>query len=323
MKIVARLTRSALCAGGVFAMLTGCGGWQSSTWAAPQSPAVPAGAERSRAWMAPEAKGRDLLYVSLFAVDVYSYPRGVLLGSLGINGNYLCSDKFGNVFIPVESGLNQVFVYAHGASTPKVILYAPSFVSDCSVDPSSESLAVTGSYTGGIMVFPYNRDRGSWSFSKLYIDPKIFLIEFCAYDDKGNLFVDGTGGTSDTFKLAELPKGSKTFTTITLDQNIHAGSSMQWDGKYLAIADRGVGSSTSATIYRFTINGSSGTKVSTTTLNRSYGNAQFWIQGGTVIGPLSYDSVRSIGFWRFSAGGSPIKSLSSNRAPTGETVSLK
>ncbi|MGA8575788.1 MAG: hypothetical protein WB609_08940 [Candidatus Cybelea sp.] len=306
------------------AMLAGCGGSQPpivGSGSMPQNGTIAMHAGHGGSWMRPEAKGRDLLYIALGnEVNVYTYPRGGLLGSLGVGGLYLCTDRANNVFIPAGLFGTQILVYAHGAITPKVTLNDPYAAVDCSVDPTSETLAVTEGFGGGIVIFPYSQKRG-WRYAKSYADPDMQSITFCTYDKNGDLFVDG-GGSSGGFRLAELQKGSKTFTTITLDQTISAAGSMQWDGKYLAIADLGTGSSSPSVIYRFALSGSSGTKVSKTTLQLSYARAQFWIQGSTVIGPIAYDSVRAFGFWRFPAGGSPVKSFS-DQAPSGEAVSLK
>jgi len=270
--------------------------------------------------MLPEAKGRDLLYVALGnGLDVYTYPRGKLLGSLGVGGVYLCTDNAQNIFIPAGFFGNQVLVYAHGATRPKVTLNDPYPAVDCSVDPDSEALAVTGS-GGGVVIFPYDQRR-KWRYAKLYSNLAMESSMFCAYDTSGNLFVDGTDSTG-AFMLAELPKGSKSFTTIALNQHINAPGSVQWDGQYLIVADLGKGEINPSVIYRFSIDGSSGKKVGTTKLANSYAHAQFWIQGKTVIGPIAYDSVRSIGFWQFPAGGSPVKSFSDS-VPSGEAVSLK
>jgi hypothetical protein len=313
----------ALTMGGVVALLGGCGGSQLPI-AAPstaQGNAMLAHAENDRAWMAPRAKGRDLLYASLGTVNVYAYPRGGLLGSLGVSGASLCSDKFGNVFIP-NDGNGEVYVYAHGETRPKTIVYYYYEIVGCAVDPSSEALALAGSFTGGLVVFPYNRRRG-WRYGQIYRDPAMFDYVSCAYDSNGDLFVDGLTASHATFLLIELPKGSKTFTTISLNQGISAPGSLQWNNGYLSVEDPGKGVSGPVVIYRFAINGSSGTKISTTHLGGSY-PGQFWIQGEKVIGSLFSGSVHSIGFWKFPAGGPSIKSIpSNNKSPVGVAVSLK
>lgn len=321
MRVLPSLMRSAICVIASGAFIAGCGGSQLPAGSPGSTFANPAVEHpgNERPWMDPSAKGRDLLYVSLGAVTVYSYPFGGLLGTLGVGGNYLCSDRFGNIFITSFSGGN-VYVYGHGETKPKAIVYYDYETSGCSVDPNSETLAVTGAFTGGFVVFPYNRRRG-WRYGHIYVDPNIFDYVDCAYDNQGNLFIDGLDLTQ-SFSLIELPKGSKTFTTINLNQSISTPASLQWSNGYLAVADPGQGTGP-VVIYRFAINGSSGTKVSTTHLSQSF-HGQFWIQGDKVIGPLFSGSVQSIGFWNFPAGGSPIKNVSSNNSsPVGVTVSLK
>ncbi len=306
-------------------MLAGCGGSQppiGAPGAMPQISALATHAERGKSWMLPEAKGRDLLYVGLGGdgVNVYTYPRGRLVGSLGPFGGYLCSDAAGNVFVPGGPIATQVSVYAHGSAEPKAILNAPYSATGCSVDSSSERLAATTYDQNIVVVFPYTPKRG-WRFAKTFSDAGMQTVSFCAYDRVGDLFVDGQD-SNNNFVLAELPEGGDTFSPIRLDKSISKAGSMQWDGKYLAIADFGKTIDSAAVIYRFALSGRSGKKVSTTKLDLSHALAQFWIQGGTVIGPTSYDSARDIGFWRFPSGGHPLKSFLAE-APTGETVSLK
>ncbi len=315
------LTRYAFSIGTTAALLAGCGGSQSSF----QPPGtVPANAIDSRtgrghASVAVGAYARSLLYVNLNSVELYTYPHGNPLGSLGVAG-YLCSDRFGHVFVAEESGLSEVWVYDHGGSKPISILYNPNPIGGCSVDPSSENVADAGAFPGSVTIWPYNPKRG-WRLAHLHTIPNMFESRYCTYDFQGNLFIDGEN--SGSFVLEELPKGSSTFTTITLNRVIHSAGSMQWDGKYLAVGDAGKTSSSAAVIYRFAINGSSGHKVSATTLTDSVADAQFLIHGGTVIGPVSYNSMQGIGFWRFPGGGAPVRSISTYPYPIAEALSLK
>ncbi len=272
--------------------------------------------------MLQEAKGRNLLYVGLGGdgVDVYTYPRGHLVGSLGAFGAFLCSDAAGNVFVPGGPIATQVSVYAHGSAQPKAVLNEPYSASGCSVDSSSERLAVTTYRQNTIVIFPYKPKLG-WRFAKIFSDAAMQIISFCTYDNDGDLFVDGQD-SSYNFMLAELPKGADTFSTIRLDESISTAGSMQWDGKYLAVADFGDSTGSASVIYRFALSGSSGKRVSTTKLDLSSARAQFWIQGAAVVGPTSYESVRGIGLWRFPKGGHPFR-IFSDEAPSGATVSLK
>jgi hypothetical protein len=310
------VTGRALLAVTVCAVVAGCASAQPSvTPAAIQSAATSAGQ-----WIAPEVKGRNLLYVSEGEiVRVYTYPGGKYVGLLGTGAEFMCSDQYGYVYMPTGLG-GFVVVYAHGATSPTAMLADVYIPYACSVDPNTRDVAVTGDFDNVVMIFPYHRKRG-WRFGKPHPNPAMMLASFCAYDNKGNLYVDGTD-LSGNFMLAELPKASSTYQTISVNQAFQTPGGMQWDGKYLVIADRGSDSKSLPTIYRFAVSGTSATEVSSTELNQSYAYAQFWIQGSKIIGNVSYDSVRAIGYWHLPAGGSPFKTFS-GEAPFGVTVSVK
>ncbi|MGB6601885.1 MAG: hypothetical protein WBE77_12470, partial [Candidatus Cybelea sp.] len=97
----------------------------------------------------------------------------------------------------------------------------------------------------------YTHARGT--VKETYTDVQINDMWFCGYDSEGNLFVDGDFD-SGTPVFAELPRGAKTFTDLTLDRKFGTPGPMQWDGTYLAIGDQNA-----TTIYRFAISGSKGT----------------------------------------------------------------
>ena len=289
--MIARVLRCALCIGAAAAFFAGCGGSQPHVAPdfMPQNSAITSAAH-GKSWMQPGVKGRDLLYAAVGSgITVYTYPRGHLVGSLGVGGTYLCNDTAGNVFIPAGAFGTQILVYAHGATKAKATLNDPYPAVACSVDPTTERVAVTAGFGGGIVIYPYKPKQG-WRYAKVYRDPDLQSIIFCAYDKNGNLFVDGKDSAGD-FVVAEMPKGSQTFNAITLDQPIKTGGSIQFDGKYLAIADYGAGYPTAAVVYRFALSGSSGTRISKTTLDDSLAFGQFWIQGGKIIGPIGYDSI--------------------------------
>jgi hypothetical protein len=314
--------RYALCSCAAAAMLTACGGSQSSIEPprAIQANGINFRIGHDQGSIAVGAYARSLLYVYVSDVAVYTYPRGEPLGLLGVGGD-LCSDRFGNVVVAGTAGVSLVWVYAHGASKPFATMYNPNSPGGCSVDPSSENLAVAGAYPGSVVIWPYNPKRG-WRLAHEYTVPNMRESLYSAYDPQGNLFIDGES-TSGSFILAELPKGSSTFTTITLNRVIHKPGSMQWYGSYLVIEDAGKTYSDPAVIYRYVINGSSGHRVGVTTLTDSFPDAQFLIQGGTVIGPVSYKSGPGVGFWRFPSGGKPFRTLITYAMPSGEALSLK
>jgi len=305
--------RYALTISAAAASLAGCAASSQSSFNAPRT---------AQALMASGPSERNLLYVATgsLSVQVFTYPRGKSIGSLGVGG-YLCSDRLGNVFITGADGISYVWVFPHGSGRPKATLYNPQSPGGCSVDESSENVAVANSDSRSMVIFPYNRKRG-WSLAHEYDDPNMRASLYCTYDPEGNLFLDGYS-TSDSFILLELPKGGSTFTAITLDRVIHSPGSLQWDRNDLVVEDAGASRSSVAVIYRFAIDGRYGHKVSASTLTDSEGDAQFLIHGSTVIGPLSYNSAEGIGFWRFPSGGAPVRTITTYGFPVGEALSLK
>ena len=86
---------------------------------------------------------------------------------------------------------------------------------------------------------------------------------YCAYDNKGNLFVDGFSypGASGDFLFAELPKKGAKLKMITLNPTVFNAGGVQWDGKYVVVGDL-----SHPMLYRYTIKGSQGTLTGTTSL---------------------------------------------------------
>ena len=169
--------------------------------------------DRGHSWMSPDAKKRNLLYVTdqgTGEVKVFSYPQGKLHGTLtGFNepaGE--CADRAGDVFI-VDGFANEVYEYAHGGKTPIATLSEPGeFPLGCSVDPSTGNLAVanycsgaSGQCTGPGSLAIYLDAKGS---PTQYADPKLSHVDFCGYDAQGNLFVDGNGINGHAFAFAEF-----------------------------------------------------------------------------------------------------------------------
>jgi hypothetical protein len=258
--------------------------------------------------------------------DAYaiSLPTGKLVGKLtGFNqplGD--CVDADGDVFIAVSQSA-QVREYKHGAKQAFNVLSDSGYYPlGCAVDPSTGNLAVTniigngnGSDPGNVAV--YKNARGAPSY---YQDASIYQYGYCSYDSQGNLYIDGITPPSDNPQVAELPKGSKKFTNITLDQTLGGNniSSLLWDGTALAVA-----SQDSAVIYRFQISGSSGNEVGTTQLRGSSGVGAFWIENATLYAPAYQSSVASVNVYPYPAGGKPSKKYYAVVAPWAATVSMK
>ena len=328
------------------AILAACGG----AYQGPPTPSGPlntSGAARSAtaahhrdhgsSWIAPGAAANDLLYISNYDQDsvvVYSYPQDKVVGTLTgfAEPDGLCADKKGDVWIVnnEEAVGYGIVEYKHGGTKPIATVADPGqFAVACSVDSTTGNLAVTnlaayGSGPGSVALYPHA--KGSATF---YSVPKMDGVYFCGYDDKGNLFVDGKG--KQGFRFAELPKGKKTFTNITLKgDKINFPGDVVWDGKYVAVGDQQyqiVGSPPEydSAIYRTT--GAGGKTVGTTVLGNSNDVAGFLIDGKTVIGadlsPYSYPEPNNVPFYNYPAGGKPIKVLSKGMSqPHGVALSV-
>jgi hypothetical protein len=263
--------------------------------------------------MLPEAKTEDLLYISnVYTVTVYSYPKGKHVGTL--RGFYQplgeCVDQAGNVFI---ANGDTILEYAHGGKKAIQTLTLSGYgAQSCAVDPTTGDLAVTwdDNFTKGYVAI-YKNGSGN---PTLYTNGDM-LFAFCGYDPAGNLYVDGRPSKSNEFIFAELPEGSGTMQTITLNQSFEFWGPVQWDGKYVAVTD-----SEADKVYRFTISGSSGTLEGTVDLGTAQGVYQCWIEGKKIV--CADDLSSTAWYWDYPAGGSPIKAITKDVFhPFGATIS--
>lgn len=284
-------------------------------------------------WMAPDAKQHDLLYISDFVnnvVDVYTYPKGKLVGTLGgFSGpEGECADARGDVWI-TSSDQFDILEYAHGGKTPIATLTQQDQVLDgCSVDTTTGSLAVDSLClrnarecisSGSVFVYTNIKKPPTQ-----YTDPNIDLVYFCGYDSNGNLFVDGEKTAIGPFELAELPKGSGIFTDISLNRIIYYPGGVQWDGKYVAVGDQEAGNELTSSVHQIAVKGSTGKIVGTTKLEGTLDVVQFWIQGSRIVAPdvQKGDYVGDVRLFKYPPGGVPLRMITGLGLPIGATVSL-
>jgi NHL repeat len=295
----------------ISAVLSGCGG----------SPAVPASYSPDlRLQVIPQAKNPNLVYVSdseAATVSVYSWP-GKLLGTLTgfTRPAGLCSDPNGNVFV-TDYEASDIVEYAHNGAFPIRTLKDPrERPIGCAVDPVTGNLAVTNQHgvsSGRGSISIYTKAKGR---PKIYSDVSAASMDFCGYDDRGNLFADGLDAGS-AFILVELQKGGTTLSTIKVNAQIGYPGAVQWDGKYLTIADL-----TADAIYRVVVSGFKAKVQGKTVLNGATGLAQSWIVGSKVIAVNFGGSPANVLIWNYPAGGAPTKSVGTFMQPFGVTVSV-
>jgi hypothetical protein len=305
-----------------------------------QPPAIESAAlkpHHAGSWMSPgAAKQKNLLYVSdsgNYNVYVFAYPSGTLVGTLtGFDWPQgECVDKAGDVFITNARGHN-ILEYAHAGTSPIATLtdsYGYPFA--CAIDPKTGNLAVTDEVGDGNSqpagdVLIYKNASGTPTQYQDGGYPAIYYYDFCGYDDKSNLYVDGnTQGYKAHFAFAELPKGSSSFTNITLSTYINYPGGIQWDGEHLAVGDQ---LSTPPTVYQIAFNGSKNTEVGATQLAGTSDVAQFWIPNllngqrkrGNIVA-VDYGDPRDVGIWKFPKGGSAKQTLTGFDEPFGAAVS--
>ena len=307
----ARLNSGALSGCLTVAMLAGCGGGRAGM--VPPSAAAPSETLTG--------KSGDLLYVSRTlgkpndyrgVLSILSFPDGKLVATIATDGfpTGLCSDTSGNVWAIVVDGHHwNAYEYAHGGTKPiaKIHIPYPSFSLGCAVDPSTGNLAVlSNAYNGSqpagsVDIWPRAREGPPTVYSTG------FTPSACAYDDSGNLFVDGDIGDTVPFELAELRKGDSSFTNITLYKRYgFFPGGMQWDGKYLAMAPGPV--HYRRAIYRLRITGSIAKVAQTIHLAQMYASGAISIHNG-MIAATSGSRGDNVAVWRYPAGGAPAKIL--------------
>jgi hypothetical protein len=254
---------------------------------------------------------RDLLYATSgdSQMVIYTYPqlkeRFDLVPAIAPVSE--CSDRKGDVFVATGDGLLE---YQHGAVSPIATIGVVS--QGCSIDPVTGDLAVV-QYDVGILLFRFT--RVGWHLPALRVPP--FAATSCTYDDQGNLFVDGAAQSNSVLELAELPKGSKTFTSFSVSQRVHVAGFVQWDGAHLAVTDS---RAKPTVIYRYSISGGSATLVGKAKLQGSSEVGETWIYKGRVIAAVfSYPS--GIGIWKYPGGGSAISTIPVEPAG-GVTISI-
>ncbi len=328
-----RLARYALTICTAAALLAGCGGSQPPTGAPgamQQSSAIATHASHGGSWMLPEAKSDDLLYVSNGGTNTvtvytwgYQHQVGTLTGFEAPRG--LCADRNGDVFV-TNSRTSQIFEYEHGGTSPINALSDPyGSPTACAVDPTTGDLAASntspGSAPSSVLVY-----RDASGTPTQYADASVSLFYYPAYDNEGNLYVDGVGPSSP-FQLVELPKGGSTLTSVTLDDTPPFAGGLAWDGEYLAL---GFGSGPTA-IHQFSMSGSSGRLEGSTTLSGSdwvlefavpklFGNGKVNPRGKRLIGADLPGN--DVAYWIYPAGGYPVKGTSGGiSSPEGIAVS--
>lgn len=315
-----RVPYRTLTAGALVAALAGCLG-TSAQW----PPALPpAGRALSSAG---GATAGDLIYVldnGSERVYQYSYEtrkRLATIKAIFYDGLGMCVDAAQHIFV-VDNTTQAIREYSHdGKTLVKTLIDFMGFPEACSVDPTTGNLAVTNlensndGFPGNVVIFPHVTGN-----PKSYDVPNMYQIYFPAYDDKGNLFVDGYSTYFASSLLSELPKSGKAFHDLTMSPKIPSVLGMEWDGKFLALCDT---HQRPNEIDRFSISGSRATKVSSTILKEDDNAYQFFISaiGGKEVVVATDQVNHKLYAWRYPLGGNPSFSIGGLVRPLGVVIS--
>ena len=186
---------------------------------------VPTDAARP-SWIEPDAYKHILIYAGGDEASyVFTFPKGRLVGTIAQDALGVCSDENGDVFF---TQVRDVVEYAHGGTAPIATYEVAGTAYSCSVDQTTGNLAVVvyciSECTGEEVVVL----RAPGEPPHAYSVPLKTLLH-CAYDDKGDLFVDGDNGVR--FGITELLAGATVFQRIKLSRSIDHGAQIQWDGR--------------------------------------------------------------------------------------------
>jgi hypothetical protein len=279
--------------------------------------AAPTAHRAAHSWMNPAGRAQELLYIAdsgSATVKVYTYPGLSNTGELTgfVQPLFDCVDNSGNVWISDYGSSGALYEYAHGGTAPINQLKGLSYPYACAVNRQNGDLAVavnietTSTHVGEVAVYHNGSGRPT-----VYSDHDFTLNYGLAYDNAGNLFVDGFAA-GDVFHYAELPAASSTFTDLTLSTTPASPGSVVWDGKHIDVGDD------SSTIYQ--TQGS--TVVKTISLNLSQDTMRGFVvpSAKRLVVPDAY--ANAVGVFRYPHGGSAKKSISSGlNTPWGVVVS--
>lgn len=244
--------------------------------------------------------------------SIFDYPKGVAeIGAIYGDGGQGCTNAlygYGKGIMWNVGGQTQVTEYKVPSTPVKTLPFAYDFPTSCAMNTSGD-IAV-GNYDGGQVVIYPNATGSGTSYST-----PLEAEFFDGYDSQGNLFADGFTRTG--FGLAELPKGSTKFETITTSNSVGFPGSVQWDGTYLTVFDQ-IANAT----YQYTISGTKATLKNTIQYTGSSDCAQTWIVKGLVYcGDAGNDNGE---VFKYPAGGSAVGVFTGNfDTPLGVTAAQK
>jgi hypothetical protein len=173
----------------------------------------------------------------------------------------------------------------------------------CSIDPATNDLAVVDRHQNpdsDIAIFPNETGKPLTYLSGVNSN-------YCGYDDKGNLFVNGDIEEQGD-GISELPKGQPAFkTAVLMPVKVGVPGQVQWDGKHITWEGLSRGE---IKISRLKVSGSNITVAGATHFRIGRGATQSWIDGNQVFIPYvsrgRNGRPNKIGVWSYPSGGKSI-----------------
>jgi hypothetical protein len=298
--------------------------------------AIVAHPDRGRSWISPNAKTKQLLFVSDAGTDdvyMYALPTLELVGTITgfVQPQGECSDTKGDVWI-TDTNAQTTYEVSHEGRLENTLSDSDGYPIGCAWNPKNGDVAVMNLFNldgaqGGVLVYP----SGSKSPAE-YTNPKQYYYNFGGYDSSGNLFFDGREG--GVFVLSKLAAGAKSATSIKVTGGtIYYPGMVQWaSSSELLVGDQECGDVNASCVYQLTVSGSSATIVGTTTLETSAGGPVCdMVQGVEANGVIDGSDFEFCGYtpstteiWPYPAGGKPsVENSKTDNTPVGAALSIE
>jgi hypothetical protein len=238
-------------------------------------------------------------------IFVFSYPKLKLLqtlSGLAAPPGFICSDSSGNVFVPTtdSSTPGAIYEFAHGGTQAIETLSdpGPGHALSCSVDPTTGNLAVANG--SNVAIYPHGQS------TPVIYDASDVGAADCAYDNSGNLFVDGHYKE----EIAELAAGGTSFSDISLSKAVGTYHIQWWKNRLVMYAGH-ESQKDPYQIVQINISGSVGIVSAPIYLDgdakhRSSTAEEFALMGNTIAMPEAR-GFSEIDLWHYPKGGNPYK----------------
>lgn len=298
--------------------------------------AITAHPDQRRSWISPDAKAKQLLFVSDAGTDdVYMYllPQLKLVGTITgfVQPQGECADSKGDVWI-TDTNAQTIYELSHQGRLVTSLPDPNGYPVGCAWNPKNGDLAVMNLFglngsRGGVLVYP----KGSKA-AVGYANPKQYYYDFGGYDGSGNLFFDGR--ERGAMVLSELAAGAKAAKTVAITGGtIGFPGMVQWETSsgQLLVGDQECGGANASCVYRLKLSKSGATIVGTTKLESSAGGPVCdLVQGIEADNEIMGSDFDFCGYspsttetWPYPDGGTPsAENATTDNTPIGAALSV-